>query len=103
MSATASFQISRNTDAPDVIPYFNWDAPVTNAEVRDALAHGTEEDRLFWTARILSEARYADVWRYLSLSRDVLPRWERVRVRLGRKRRFWEYLVRGWRHDGFIS
>ncbi|HVH42250.1 MAG TPA: hypothetical protein VM925_07890 [Labilithrix sp.] len=40
------------------IPYFNWAAPVTNAGVRRALADGTDDDTLFWMARILREARY---------------------------------------------
>ena len=75
--------ITADTERPDTVPYFNWDAPVTNSEVRRALREGTDDERLFWTARILSEARYGDVWRYLSLSRDVLPHWDRLRRRLG--------------------
>ena len=50
---------SLDVESPDAVPYFNWDAPVTNAEIRRALADGSEDDKLFWTARILSEARYA--------------------------------------------
>jgi hypothetical protein len=102
MSQPGSFQLSLDTEPPDGIPYFNWDAPVTNAEVRRALREGTEDDKVFWMARILTEARYRDVWAYLSLSNDVLPRWERLRPRLGRRRRFWEYLIQGWRDDGLI-
>lgn len=94
---------SLDVKSPDAIPYFNWDAPVTNAEVRHALAHGNERDRLFWIARILSEARFVDVWEYLSLSRDVLPNWERLRGRLGRQQRFWAYLIEGWRRDGLLA
>jgi hypothetical protein len=65
-------KISLDVIAPDAIPYFSWDAPVTNAEVRRALLEGTEEDKIFWSARILREARSPDVWKYLSLRRDVL-------------------------------
>lgn len=99
---TPSFTLSQDTDSPDVVPYFNWDAPVTNADVRHALGNGTEEDKLFWIARILAEARYADVWKYVSLRHDVLPRWERLRRRLGRRRPFWEFLIERWHKDGYI-
>lgn len=84
------------------MPYFNWDASVTNADLRRALATGSDDEKLFWTARILSEARYPDVWKYLSLERDILPRYPRLAGRLGRKQAFWDYLIREWRRDGLI-
>ncbi|MBX3207914.1 MAG: hypothetical protein KF764_22905 [Labilithrix sp.] len=87
---------------PEAVPYFNWDAPVTNATVRRALVDGTEDDKVFWAARILREARYVDVWKYLSLRRDVLPRWETLRTQLGRQRPFWEFLVHEWRERGLV-
>lgn len=97
-----SWHISPDTSDADAVPYFNWDAPVTNSAVRRALAEGTDDDKLFWIARILREARYPDVWRYVSLRRDVLPRWEQLRGRLGRQRAFWEFLIGRWRADGLI-
>lgn len=100
-SATPS-DPSLDLERPDAVPYFNWDAPVTNAEIRRALAVGSDEEKLFWTARILAEARYPDVWKYLSLRRDVLPRYPRLERRLGRKQAFWQYLIRGWQRDGLI-
>lgn len=98
-----AWQISRDVHDPEAIPYFNWDAPVTNDAVRRALREGTEEDRLWWAARILREARYADIWHYLSLRRDVLPRWDALRPRLGRRRAFWDFLVDRWRRDGLLG
>lgn len=98
----APWQLSRDVCADHVVPYFNWDSAVTNAEVRRALREGTREDQLFWAARILREAQYADVWEYLSLRRDVLPRWEQLRGSLGRRRPFWEFLIDRWRGDGLI-
>ncbi|MBN9165696.1 MAG: hypothetical protein BGO98_10995 [Myxococcales bacterium 68-20] len=98
----SGWNISLDTSDADAVPYFNWDAPVTNGAVRRALADGTEDDKLFWTARILREARYPDVWSYLRLRRDVLPRWDRLRPQLGRRRPFWEFLIGRWRDDGLI-
>ncbi len=91
-----------STDSPDAVPYFNWDASVTNAQVRAALREGDEDDKLFWIARVMTEARYGDVWHYLSLRRDILPRWEKLRRRLGRKRPFWEFLIDRWQRDGLV-
>lgn len=84
------------------VPYFNWDGPVTEAEVRRALREGTEDDRIFWIARILREAAYRDVWTFVSLRRDVLPRWEALRPKLGRQRAFWEFLIGEWLRRGLV-
>jgi hypothetical protein len=96
-------KFSLDTSDRDAVPYFNWDAPVTNADVRRALVDGTEDDKMFWIARILREARYPDVWEYLSLRRDVLPRWDRLRPQLGRQRPFWEFLIGQWREHGLVE
>lgn len=97
------WRISRDVLAPDAVPYFNWDAAVTNEAVRRALREGTEEDRLYWIARIMREAQYNDVWQYVSLRGDLLPRWDVVRPRLGKRRAFWEFLIDRWRHDGLLG
>jgi hypothetical protein len=95
--------ISRDVHDPGAVPYFNWDAPVTNEAVRRALREGTEDDRVYWIARILREAQYGDVWSYLTLRGDVLPRWDAVRPRLGRRREFWAFLLDRWRRDGLLD
>ena len=102
VAMSGEWHISLDTSSPEAIPYFNWDTPVTNAEVRRALVAGSEDDKLFWIARILREARYPDVWKYMSLRNDVLPRWEVLRGRLGRRKGFWEFLVERWRRDGLV-
>lgn len=108
--ATATSRYSMDTDSPDAVPYFNWDVAITNAQVRSTLRTGSEPERLQWMsrtmrveARIMREARYADVWKYLSLRRDVLPRWTRLEAMLGRRRRFWSFLIGEWRRAGLIE
>jgi hypothetical protein len=95
-------RVSR-ADPPTVrgVPYFNWDAPVANRVVRQALSAGPEEDRLYWMARIMREARYDDVWAYVSLA-EVLQRHEAVRPLLGRRRAFWDFLIAAWREQGVV-
>ena len=94
--------ITTDTTSPDAVPYFNWDAPITNGEVRRRLRESDEDGKLFWIARIMSEAVYSDVWKYLSLRNDILPRWDGLRRILGRRRPFWEFLIEGWRNDGLV-
>ena len=99
----SDWQISMDVDDPAAVPYFNWDGPVTNADVRRALREGDEADRLYWITRIMREAQVPDVWKYVSLRRDLLPRWEQVRPKLGRRRAFWEFLIDRWRRDGRLG
>ena len=51
----------------------------------------------------MREARYEDVWKYLSLRRDILPRWDRLERILGRRRGFWRFLIGEWRRVGLIE
>ena len=94
--------ISLDVESPEAAPYFTWDAPVRNVEIRYALAHASLEERLHWMARILREARYDDVWAYLSLRTDVLPNWTQLGPRLGRRRAMWEFLIDRWRGAGLL-
>ncbi len=82
-------------------PYFLWDVDVTEDELRERLKTPDPDARAQWEGRILREARYQDVWRYLTLA-DVLRDWEHIRRHLGRERRFWEFLLEGWRADGIL-
>ena len=95
-------QITMDLERPDAVPYFNWDAPVTNAAVRHAIASGTEDDKVFWIAKIMREARYEDVWKFVSLRRDVVPRWSTIEPHLGRAQSKWRFLIEGWKARGLI-
>lgn len=93
--------LSDRLDVPQSQPYFIWDTPITVADLRERLRHPDPRERSLWMARIMREARYADVWRFLSLN-DVLERYDMIRRHLGRRRRFWDFLIQGWRDDGLI-
>jgi hypothetical protein len=85
----------------DAVPYFNWDAPVPNAVIRRALAQGPDADRLYWMGRILREARYDDVWAYVTLA-QLREHFDAVLPYLGRRRPFWEFLFAAWRDRGVV-
>jgi hypothetical protein len=84
-------------------PYFLWsdDDQVTEAELRERLRAPDDAERALWEARVMREARYGDVWKYVSLD-DVLRDWELIQRHLGRMRAFWEFLLKGWRDDGLL-
>jgi hypothetical protein len=85
------------------IPYFLWsdDDQLGEAELRERLRSSEPAERALWEARVLREARYRDVWKYVSLE-DVLRDWALIRGHLGRMRAFWEFLLEGWRDDGLL-
>jgi len=90
--------ISQLTDRPN----FLWDEPLTRDDLKKLLAGRNEEERVYYAAKILREARFEEVWDYLSPT-FLAAHWERLRRRLGRKKRFWEFLYATWRDHGLIS
>ena len=54
-----------------------------------------------WMARVMREARYDDVWAYLSLA-QVAGRIDDLRPLLGRRTAFWSFLVATWRRYGVL-
>jgi hypothetical protein len=85
----------------DQRPPFLWDVPVTERELRERLHHPDPAIRAQWEGRVLREATFAEVWRYLTLE-EVLRDWPHFYKHLGRRRAFWEWLLQGWRDDGLI-
>ena len=98
---TISTGASAELDDPTAQPYFIWDVPISVAELRRHLADPDPRDRALWMARVMREARYWDVWRFLRLD-DVVSEYDRLKRHLGRKRRFWDFLLKGWRDDGLL-
>lgn len=82
-------------------PYFLWDVDISEAELRDRLRHPDSAIRAQWQGRVLREARYPDVWRYLTLD-EILRDWDLIERHLGRRRAFWRWLIDGWREDGLL-
>ncbi len=82
-------------------PWFLWDVDVSEAELRERLRQDDPDGRAQWQARIMREARFHEVWQYLTLD-DVLANWPHIRRHLGRMRPFWDWLLRGWRDDGLL-
>ncbi len=86
----------------EIIPYFMWDYGYTVGQIKDILAHGSEAERLWMMAKILRDARYEDVWKFITLE-DFLKYRKALIPRLGRQRPFWEFLYSRWVKQGIVS
>lgn len=52
-------------------PYFLWDYDLTETDVYRILKSGNEFDKRWLLGRILSSARFDDVWKYVTLKEVV--------------------------------
>ena len=83
-------------------PYFLWDEDVSIGELRARLGGEDTRERLRLLAKLLREARDIDVWAFVD-PQDVASALPVLVHRLGRRRKFWEFLIEGWRQDGLLS
>ncbi len=89
-------------DRSNVRPYFLWDEDLSIAELRERLAGPDPKERLRLLAKLLREARDIDVWKFVT-PQEVAEALPAIVRRLGRRRRFWEFLIQGWREDGILT
>lgn len=47
-------------------PYFMWDYFLTNSQIKQALKTGNETEKKWLVGKILTHAKFDDVWNYLS-------------------------------------
>ena len=86
----------------DIVPYFMWDYQYTVGQIKQMLAHGTESERLWLIAKIMRDARYSDVWKFISLQDFLKYRERLMRGRLGREKGFWEFMYSKWIEYGIV-
>ena len=60
--------LSTDLDDPNAQPYFIWDEEITVAELQRKVQSSDPHERALWMGRIMREARYQDVWRFLRLT-----------------------------------
>jgi len=89
-------------DQDDPIPYFLWDDPIPAGELRRRLAKDPPHERDRLLGKILREARDTDVW-YFTTPAEVARRFSALARHLGRRRRFWEFLLTRWYKEGLLA
>lgn len=83
-------------------PYFLWDEDTSVGELRAALGGSDETARLRLLGKMLREARDTDVWQFVT-PEEVSRALPALTRHLGRRRRFWEYVIGQWRALGLIQ
>jgi hypothetical protein len=89
-----------NTDSPTSDrPYFFWDYDITEEGVHDLVRNGSPAEKAWVIGRILQHAKWADIWRYLTVAdiRESLPH---IRFRRPQDRELWAYAVERWTRHG---
>jgi hypothetical protein len=94
--------LSSDLDDPSAVPYFLWDEPMTVAELRARLGTASPPERSRLLGKVLREARDTDVWRFTSPT-EVQLLWPELSRHLGRRRPFWEFLLRQWRELALLE
>lgn len=87
----------------DIVPYFMWDYQYTVGEIKKMLAEGDENQRLWLIAKIMRDARYSDVWKFISLQDFLKYRERLMRGRLGLQKDFWQFMYSRWIQHGIVK
>jgi hypothetical protein len=97
-----SILLSTDLDDPSAIPYFLWDEPMTVRQFRTRLTEGSPAERVRLLAKLLREARDADVWKFTTPD-EIRREWPRISPQLGRRQAFWKFLLESWEKEGLLE
>ena len=82
--------------------YFLRGLPISTRDLRRTLRDADVATRAHWTAHVLREARYEDVWKFVDPG-DVRADYPHIRRHLGRARPFWDFLIGRWQSEGLST
>jgi hypothetical protein len=83
------------------IPYFSWDRAITNGDIVHQLSSFSGFERTRLVAWIMREARFPDVWKFMT-PKDVSEHFTELYPLLGRRKEFWKYTMDTWHELGKI-
>jgi hypothetical protein len=88
----------------NAVPYYFWDRRMSVGEIRRILGSPSHAEHVAVLSHLLREARPDEVWQWQFVSpADVAREWPQLSTRLGRRRRFWEWVLASWRALGLLS
>lgn len=90
--------LSSAPERQEAQPYFLRGLPLTAGDLRRTLRDPDLATRAHWIAHVMREARYEDVWQFLSQG-AIREDYPHIRRHLGRARPFWDFLVGGWQEE----
>jgi hypothetical protein len=97
-----SVKLSIEIEDPKAIPYFLWDEPMSVELLKVRLRDASRPERIRLMGKILREARDTDVWKFTSPD-EIQQLWPELYIHLGRRRAFWEFLLKRWQIEGFLA
>lgn len=75
-------------------PYFLWDYDLTEAQIHDILRGDNEVEKLWLIGRIMTHAKFEDIWQYLS-PRDIIKVFPKLRLTPKAKQN-WQRALNTW-------
>lgn len=75
-------------------PYFIWDYDLDERRIRAILRGNNEVEKLWLTAKILTHARFEDIWKYLK-AEDIVKLFPKLRLPPKIKQN-WQYTLNVW-------
>ena len=78
-------------------PYFLWDYNLTEDQIHAILRNNNEIEKLWLTARIMTHAKFEDIWKYLTVS-DILKVFPKLRL-APKAKRDWQRSLNVWGYN----
>lgn len=78
--------------------YFFWDYDLDEEEVKAILRGANETEKIWVMSRILQNARWQDIWKYLTV-RDVQQNFQRLEWRRPYFKELWAHALKVWGHS----
>ena len=75
-------------------PYFIWDYNLNEQQIRAILRGDNEIEKSWLIARIITNAKFADIWKYLSLE-DIVRVFPKLRLR-PKIKQAWQHALNVW-------
>ncbi len=89
------------TQLTDTIPNFCWDRKLTEKQIWQKLQSLKGLKKNHFLAWIMREAEFKDVWKYVS-PQQVWSQFSELKIFLGRRKKFWEFILGKWHELGRI-
>ena len=75
-------------------PYFLWDYDLSENQIRKILHGNNEVEKLWLIARIITHAKFDDIWSYLTLD-DIVKAFPKLRL-TPKAKQDWERALKIW-------
>ncbi len=75
--------------------YFFWDYDIDEDELRAILRGDNEDEKIWAISRIVQNAGWQDIWRYLSI-KDIIKYFDRISWRSPYVKDLWAHALQVW-------